>query len=265
MPDNAPTDLTVSALAVPVAPFRESNPSSWFAQIEATFALRGIQSDVTKYFHVVAALPPHIVDEVDDLVNAEEKSYKTLKAAIIQRVGLSDRQRIAQLLSRTELGDRKPSQLLREMQRLAGCAAKDDKFLREMWLQRLPREVQAILNAASDMPLSQAAEQADRIMETLRPRLHNVASTSSDAPTLAAVMNRMDDLAREIQTLKVSNHSRRANRSPSRHGNRPRSRSVGSNYDQESTGLCWYHYTHGARARNCRAPCTFSKKAQGNA
>ena len=46
----------IYAATVKVPDFWQHNPRSWFQHIEAQFQLRGITQDVTKYFHVVAAL-----------------------------------------------------------------------------------------------------------------------------------------------------------------------------------------------------------------
>ena len=47
---------TIYAATVKLPDFWQNNPRSWFQHIEAQFQLRGITQDVTKYFHVVAAL-----------------------------------------------------------------------------------------------------------------------------------------------------------------------------------------------------------------
>lgn len=254
-------------MSVPIAPFRESNPKAWFSQLEATFALRGISSELTKFHHVVAVLPPHIIDEVDDLIDPPEgPSYTVLKTEIIKRVGLTDRQRVNQVLTQTTLGDRRPSQLLREMQRVIGDGGKNETFLREMWLQRLPREAQAILSTTNNLPLKTAADQADQILEALGPRLHHVEerpSTSQDSLTA-----RVDDLARTVQNLNLSSRNRDRRSSSPRYRNRPRSPRFNIPNDrdaeQRASGFCYYHYEYGARAKNCRPPCKFPKR-QGNA
>ena len=46
----------VYAATVKLPDFWQHNPRPWFQHIEAQFQLRGITQDMTKYFHVVAAL-----------------------------------------------------------------------------------------------------------------------------------------------------------------------------------------------------------------
>ncbi|KAA3679483.1 uncharacterized protein DEA37_0012673 [Paragonimus westermani] len=161
-------DVFVSALPVSIAPFRKNSPRSWFAQLEATFALRNITMELTKFPHVVAAPPPHVIDE-----------------------------RIAQLLSSTELGDQKSSQLLRHMQRLVGSTQLEESLLKEVWIQRLPRDMQNSLSANPQAVLSQWADTADRIWET-------GLSISEPAPEPLELLNdRVNVLTRQIHVLSI--------------------------------------------------------------
>ncbi len=49
-------NANIHAATVKLPDFWQHNPRAWFQHIEAQFQLRGIIQDVTKYFHVVAAL-----------------------------------------------------------------------------------------------------------------------------------------------------------------------------------------------------------------
>ncbi|XP_042149544.1 uncharacterized protein LOC121837794, partial [Ixodes scapularis] len=63
--------------------------------------------------------------------------YDNLKAELIKRTSVSEHQRLQQLLTSEELGDRTPSQLLRRLQQLLGerAATFDPALLRELFLQ----------------------------------------------------------------------------------------------------------------------------------
>ncbi|KAA3672061.1 uncharacterized protein DEA37_0008076 [Paragonimus westermani] len=209
------SDALVSALAVPFAPFRGNNPKSWFAQLEAPFALQQFTSKLTRFHHVVAGLPSHVTDEVDDVLELPDstKPYEQLKAAVSKRVGLSDRQRISQLLSATELGDRKPSQLLRHMQRLAGRTHIEEALLREMWLQRLPKDIQNVLSANPSATLSTLAEVADRIGETYGAAVSQLASNSQGA--IATLTAQIATLTKQLLAL-TTHRSRSRSTTPIR-------------------------------------------------
>ena len=68
--------------------------------------------------------------------------------------------------SSAELGDRKPSQLLRDMERLVGGRTIDPGMFRQLFLQRLPRNVVWVLKATrASVDLATQAEIADKLME----------------------------------------------------------------------------------------------------
>ena len=79
-----------------------------------------------------------------------------LKATLIERVFLSKRCKIHQFLHAEQLGDRKPSQLLRRLQQLSGNSESD---LRELFLQRLPSHVQVGLLSHPGKPLAELASE----------------------------------------------------------------------------------------------------------
>ncbi|XP_037580380.1 uncharacterized protein LOC119463625 [Dermacentor silvarum] len=144
----------ISAVDVKLPPFWTADPELWFLQVESQFAARRITADQTKYHHVVGSLPPKTASEVRDLLVAPPAvhAYTTLKQLLIRRLTPSEPQRLKQLLHGAELGDRTPSQLLRDMQQLLGTTTTDvdSSLLRELFLQRLPTNVRMVLASAAD-------------------------------------------------------------------------------------------------------------------
>lgn len=67
----------------------------------------------------------------------ETRPYDRLREELIKRTATSEQRRLQQLLTTKELGDRKPSQLLRRMQQLLSdtAAAANSALIRELFLQ----------------------------------------------------------------------------------------------------------------------------------
>lgn len=76
--------LTSTSISFP--PFNEGNIKNWFIQLEAIFQVRKITAQKQKFCYLVPALPPAIVDEVSDLLEAipDEDPYSHLKEAILK-------------------------------------------------------------------------------------------------------------------------------------------------------------------------------------
>ncbi|XP_064458870.1 uncharacterized protein LOC135369139 [Ornithodoros turicata] len=158
LPATPTVDPAISAAAPPqlrLPPFWRQNPPSWFRQVEAQFALRHIQSQQSKYFHVLAGLPPEIAAELDDVLAPVSltEAYDVLKSVILDRLEVSERARFQQLLSEEDLGDRKPSQLLHRMKQLLGDSASQSQqpLLRELFLQRLPQAMRMVMAGSEDL------------------------------------------------------------------------------------------------------------------
>ena len=136
----------VHAVALKLPPFWPNDPVVWFAQVEAQFLTRNITSQSTQFAYVISSLPPEIAQEIRDLLLSppSDHPYDTLKSELIPRTSASEQKRLHQLLISEELGDRKPSQLLRKMRQLLGDKVLEDRILRQLFLQRLPTNVQLI-------------------------------------------------------------------------------------------------------------------------
>lgn len=261
--DQASNNSAVCRVSVKLPPFWADKPAVWFAQVEAQFSLAQIKQDQTKFDYVVAQLDSRYASEVDDILTNPPAAdrYQRLKKELIRRLSLSEEQKVRQLLMSEELGDRKPSQFLRHMRSLAGHTQVQDSFLRTLWLQRLPPNVQAILQAQSTLPLDQVAELADRIVEVAPPPIPTAVNAVSGTTDYATLARRIDDIARQLAALKGSLGRFSAHRSRSRDLSRPRGGSQ-DNSQHNNDSLCWYHRRYGDQAKKCLAPC--SEKSNGS-
>ncbi|KAL4720929.1 hypothetical protein ACJJTC_011512 [Scirpophaga incertulas] len=205
-----------------LAPFWLDRPAAWFAHVEAQFALTGITSDETKYNYIISQIDSRLSRELEDLVvnpPARGQRYDWIKLEMVRRFSTSDSQRIRQLISGEELGDRKPSQFLRHLRSLAGNLS-DDHILRELFMQRLPRSAQQILAAHADMKLEKVAELADSILEVNSSSVNSIQSSPQIAELTAQVL----ELTRQVAALS-SSHQKSGFRSRSTLRSRSKSRS----------------------------------------
>jgi hypothetical protein len=101
-----------------------------FTQTEAQFELAAITCQRTKFNYVVAQLNQQQATEVEDIITSppEHEPHDRLKAELVGRLSTSRQQRVRQLLSHEEMGDRKPSQFLWQLKGLAPDVP--DDFLR---------------------------------------------------------------------------------------------------------------------------------------
>ena len=100
------------------------------------------------------------------------------------------------MLSNEDLGDRKPTQLLRHMQTLLGTrqAEFDQELLRELFTQHLPTDVQEVLSATPpDTNITALAEIADRVLEVNKSSVCAVKSERSNPQE--DLINMVSDLA----------------------------------------------------------------------
>ncbi|GFX67304.1 hypothetical protein TNCV_4657751 [Trichonephila clavipes] len=108
------------------------------------------------------------MSEADDLISKiqelqgiiEQQNQSCEKPTFINRLSISEEQRVRKLLGREELCDRKPCQFLRHLRSLAV-----DMEIKPTLLRSLLLHVQAILQGQSTLEPDQMADIADRIME----------------------------------------------------------------------------------------------------
>ena len=192
------TTIAAATVSVKLPPFWLSDPEIWFAQVEATFTTRRITSEKTRFDYVIASLSPEVATEIRDLIlkPPETTPYKVLKEQLIRCTAASEQRRLQQLFNAEELGDRKPTQLLRRIQQLLGdrASVSDSTFLRELFLQRLPPCVRMVLaSTKASTTLEEIAELADKVAEVAAP---TVAATSA--------LTEIEQLRAEVQKLQTS-------------------------------------------------------------
>ncbi|XP_064462042.1 uncharacterized protein LOC135372334 [Ornithodoros turicata] len=287
-PNAGATASSIHHYAIRLPPFWSHNPTVWFLQVECQFALSAITSQLAKFRHVVSVLPQEVAAQLIDVLTAPPAAnpYDALKTALLERTTASERKRFQELLSAEDLGDRRPTELLRNMQNLLGERAVtfDASFLKQLFLQRLPPTVQMILTSASTLSLPELALLPDKVMEVAPHSISAIPSATITNPPIRPhpqacpppalppgdpIVQLREDFERlsAMVASAVAPHSPRPrHRSPRRFGSRSsrRRRSPRRTAEDPPIGPCWYHQRFGTEARRCTRPCTWSGNATGD-
>lgn len=249
----------IQAVSV-IPPFNTINPSIWFAQIEAQFNNAKIIEEKDKFSHLLGNVDTSIAEIIYDLASStHENTYTLAKERINNAFKESDENKIKKLTSKLELGDSKPSQLLRKMQQLAG---KDisGKALKTFWMAKLPPNMQNIL-IISDEPIDKIAIMADKIAEnTSKPENHNFCHSINKT-----LEDRIKSLEERINKLENQDKIIIQNKPHPRSYSRSREREKNNSKNINKTtynGLCYFHFKYGDKCRKekCYEPCNYSQK-----
>ena len=260
-----PTAPAVHGVMLKLPPFWPADPELWIAQVEAQFRTRGITQDSTKYDHVVGSLSPDTAMEIREVLlrPPEEHKYDALKAALLRRHELSDQRRLQELLSQEDLGDKKPTQVLRRMQQLVGDHVIDTQLLRSLFIQKLPNVIQPIMvTAGAEVRLTDLAEMADKMMEVTSFSTVSAVTTPVEhqlSSEVSSLRREVGDLKRLLQNITI-NSVGGGNSRPQRGNSRGRSPYRRQSRDSSKHPLCWYHHKFGEKSHRCEKPCAW----QGN-
>jgi hypothetical protein len=249
-------------------PLHSQNPIVWFEILEQQFSISKITSEQTRYSHALGALDSRLHDQFGDLIIRDKGTtpYSIFKTEVIKGLGESAKTRLNNVLHGLTLGDMKPSQLLSKFRYNAGKNFNDES-IKELWLKRLPQQVQLVLTAfENDFPLNTLAERADNVLETMgNLQINTVEKPSGTVNVPFSHSDQLLDFKNEMLTEmnrlinSINIRSRTPNRSNSRN-RRFRSNSRGKNKN-----LCYYHSKYGDKALKCLPFCvhfsTFSQPA----
>lgn len=259
-------ELAVVTVSSRIPEFWCDQPRLWFVQSEAILAPQKL-SDEAKFNLVVTKLGKDVIQQVSDILlkPPETKKFETLKTRLLTVYEESENRQLQKLLSEIELGDQKPSQLLRYMRDLARGKIPDET-LSMMWQSHLPSSIRAVLAVSVVKDLENLSAIADTVLENTRPLQLSEVSTAStttkpSAPDefsrlqaqIAQLSLQVMELQRSRPRQKIFNFKQRYNsRSVSR------GRAMNHNTGGNSSRLCYYHQRFRHRARQCVEPCEWN-------
>ena len=280
-------NLAAIAIANRIPEFWKMNPKLWFIQFEAVVAPQR-PSDDQRWQAVIAKLQLPDLQQVSDLLTSPpiHNKYEALKARLIATNQDSELRQFQKLLSEMELGDQKPSQLLRRMRDLAGTKVSDEA-LKFLWAGHLPTAVRTVLAVSDRHKLEDLAVIADSVLESARSstQLQEIAQVSHPATPqamqatiseltlkISEMCTTVSQMSAELAAIREVKHrstqhsydqTPRRNRSYSRESyDRQRNYSRNRPQPGEPTHECYYHDRFGNNARKCSHGCKHFKPSE---
>lgn len=274
-----------SGTFVQLPPFQPENVRLWWNQVELRLRSAGIEDPIARYDCVAGGLPWDIAKRVSDLITTkpDATSLSKLESRILKEFLPSSSLKFKELQA-VKLGDRRPTEMLREMRELAQGQVQDSG-IRELFLAQLPSMVSVTISAMpnlkptdDDAKLDGCAEVADGAMERIRAQATSVNAiniATGSGPSSSAAPNSIESLSqlldRQADRIVAALAQRdRQSRSPTRQGQgRGRNRSQTPKQRSRSkvhpkNGDCWYHFKWGSDARHCHPDCKFYSEWQKN-
>ncbi|XP_017482638.1 PREDICTED: uncharacterized protein LOC108371561 [Rhagoletis zephyria] len=256
-----------------------ADPELWFTQIDGLLLVNRITSDVSKFYNVIAALDTDTLRQVSDIAKnpPESGKYDKLKEELITRFGISKEKRLLKLLSGTDLSSgQRPSQLLREMQDLAGSTMHRDE-LTTLWLQRMPDNVRCILLSCKSTDPEEIAKIADKIVDNTPTNVYELDSSVNSASCDAIKKHKPQKFEARVTALEESMNQialKLSELSTNTKGETLYHNAQSSRFASQSTSrrsnqkVCKYHIRFGKAAFKCTPPCEFinttNSKSAGN-
>lgn len=262
-------ELAQISISMRIPPFWRDKPRLWFISFEAvTNDLKKGQAQLAQM--VIAKLEKQDIEQIADLLQNPPATdqYNVLKNRLISSYEESDSRQLQKLLTDIELGDQRPTQLLRRMKTLAGNKV-PDSTLRMMWTNHLPPHVRSVLAVSETFSTQTALDElallADKMMEN-GPSSQVAAvehrSPPTQNPDTQFLVEEIRKLSLEVAALRNNQQNQDSRRSYQR--NRSFNRQDGNNRSRSQTPspYCYYHRRFGAEAYRCTTPCTFKRENQ---
>ncbi|XP_041976522.1 uncharacterized protein LOC121731232 [Aricia agestis] len=268
-------DLAAITLTSKIPEFWTDAPRIWFIRVEAMLAPQKLADD-SRFDIVVSKLSKDAIQQVSDLLTnpPATKKFDSLKQRLLAIYEESESRQLQKLISEMDLGDQKPSQLLRRMRELAKGKVPDDT-LKILWQGHLPPQVRAVLAVSDTKDLDNLAAVADKVFETTRAvHVSEVASqpSSTSSRDTDLLMAEIAKISRKLAGMAGSQQRYRRqqrfggnrSRSASRKRTRDPTPSTSRRNPESPDWLCFYHHRFRSRAHKCVEPCAWKPRADNN-
>jgi len=167
-------------------------PDVWWGLLEGWF--------LEQIYITLMVLPAHIAIDFGDIATNPplDNQFEVLTKALMDRISMSDNERIQQLLHIESVGDRRSSQLLRSMRRLARTLGMEDRLLKELFLHKIPRGIRMGLSEVpTTIDIENLSTMADRMLlhQTTTPSISTIVQHSSNSTMTPSNRELADQIA----------------------------------------------------------------------
>ena len=175
-PPLPPLSMEIDTVALKLPALWPDNPRKWLLYCEGKFRVHKITAQQAMFDHCIHAMTADQSDVIMDLMERgpSHNCYDELKRAYIERRTPTTAERMQRLRKLGPLTDQRPSDLLRQMERILGRSIEGDEIGREEFFRRLPAQTQLIVRSQADLfTVEQLAQMADR--QASVPVMHEVS------------------------------------------------------------------------------------------
>lgn len=226
--------MEVNNLAIRVPEFMESASGAWFDIMEAQFFLRKITQEETKFYHVLAALPPNIVARLPHHV-LTQKSFSLLKEEVISIFERTKPELFEKLTSSQPLSGR-PSLYLQNLSQTAEKVGVSEELVRHKFIQALPASIAPVLATQKDLTLSQLGKLTDELL----PLINQASCFHIPQPLSASVPQPQTNYQPPKKLLPPS---------------------VQPFHSSQKPKVCRGHIYYGQKSRTCKPWCQWPNKS----
>ena len=252
--DGEPEEASGSVMhaSVKAPAFMDTAVEGWFAIMDAQFHLARVTSTQSKFYHVLAALPPDTVSRLAPDV-LSKTTFEDLKQAVVSLYAQSKPELFERLISKTQMTGR-PSTFLHELRDTASKVGVGEDLVRHKMIKSLPPSVGAVLAAQRDLTLTQLGQLADELVPLMQTSCLVAHSHSDRRPT-----RRSPSPSDRWQPNYGSRYRSRQN---SPHPEHRDDAPVGLHpfHDGQRPRVCRAHIFFGVDAKTCRSWCQWPDK-----
>src|ERR1700755_1065375 len=101
-------------------PYNDNDIQRWLKHIEFLFISNNITLSSVKYQAIIRLLPTEIICELPDNIQFDPNAFEIIREIIVNKIALSDRQRVQMLFSANKIEFENPKQFINKLKEVLG-------------------------------------------------------------------------------------------------------------------------------------------------